>query len=228
MQLSPRLHAIAQFIPHGCRVADVGTDHGYLPIWLRTTNRVPFVIASDLRTGPLDTAKQNATRARVDAGIDFRLADGLSAIFPHEVEVIVMSGLGGETIAEILDQAPWVFQGDYRLILQPQSKIPLLLDRISTGGYHIADGCLVEEAGKIYPIYMADPGEMEPPTGGARYIPSAILDKGGELLDVYLLELCKKLSRALSGLSQARDQNQVEKKQRLAAALQDLENWRRK
>ena len=88
MELTPRLQAIADQVPQGSRLADVGTDHGYLPVWLLNNGRIESAIAADLRERPLNRARDTAHRFGATAQISFRLCDGLSAIGPEEVDKI--------------------------------------------------------------------------------------------------------------------------------------------
>ena len=104
--LGPRLEAVASFIPVGTKVADVGTDHGLLAIWLRLHEISTDVIASDIRPGPLDAARRNAVKYGAD-GISFRLCPGLRDIRQDEADIVVIAGMSGETILSILDDAGW-------------------------------------------------------------------------------------------------------------------------
>ena len=110
LELTPRLRQAAQWVPQGVRLADIGTDHGHLPIWLMLQGRIQSAIAADLRPGPLSRARENARRYGV-TGIDFRLCDGLSAIRAEECDAVVIAGMGGENIAAILAAAPWTLCG---------------------------------------------------------------------------------------------------------------------
>ena len=224
MHLLPRLYAIARLIPLGSRVADVGTDHGYLPVWLIAEGICPFVVATDVASGPLETAKRSAARMGLVPGPDFRLADGLDAISPQEVDTVVMAGMGGETIQGMIGRAPWLRAGAHRMVLQPQSKIPELVDFLANAGYRIEDQHLVEEAGRIYTIFEVTPGVMEPPAGGLRYVTRSLLERGDPLLGPYLAGIADKLRRAIQGLEQA--ENGAEKRMEFARALAELEQWR--
>ena len=153
MHISPRLCAIGRLISPGSRVADVGTDHGYLPVWLTQQGRCPFVIATDVATGPLDAARRSADQAGITSGIDFRLADGLDAVRPDEVDTIIIAGMGGETMAGILYRAPWLKSEPYRILLQPQSKVPELIDFLSEEGYCLLDQHVAIEGRRHYIIF---------------------------------------------------------------------------
>ena len=136
LALQPRLHMLARLVPEGCRLTDVGTDHGYLPVVLLQQGRITAAIASDIGAEPLEHARRTAQQYGVK-GIDFRLCSGLSAIAPEETDVIVIAGMGGENIAQILAGAPWTADGRHTLLLQPQSRAEALrrfiLDDLHSG-----------------------------------------------------------------------------------------------
>jgi tRNA (adenine22-N1)-methyltransferase len=115
--------AIASFIHRGASVADIGTDHGFLPVYLAQNGLARSIIASDISAGSLEAARRSATNYGVSDKITFIVAPGLSGIKETDVDTIVIAGLGGETIAAILNEAPWTRYSDIKLILQPQSKI---------------------------------------------------------------------------------------------------------
>ena len=106
LELTPRLRQIAAWVRQGAHLADVGTDHAYLPVWLTLQGRVASAIASDLRRGPLDRAQETGRRYGVGDRITFRLGNGLAAVAPEECDTIVIAGMGGENIAQILAGAP--------------------------------------------------------------------------------------------------------------------------
>ena len=123
--LQPRLRLLAEMTPSGGRLADIGTDHGYLPVWLLQEGRIPSAIASDVGAEPLEHARRTAEEYETQ-GLDFRLCDGLSGIEPEETDTVVIAGMGGETIRDILRAAPWAADGHHTLLLQPMTKVELL------------------------------------------------------------------------------------------------------
>ena len=120
LELPPRLRLIAGWVPEGAYLADVGTDHAYLPNWLRLRGTIRRAVASDLRPGPLERAKATGKLYGTD-NIEYRLCSGLSGIRPTEADTIVIAGMGGETILSILKDAPWTADGQHTLLLQPQT-----------------------------------------------------------------------------------------------------------
>ena len=223
MERSPRLALIARLIPPGSRVCDVGTDHGRLPVYLLEQGICPFAIATDLNAEPLAASRRTAEQAGV-TDISFRLADGLDAVEPQEIDTVVIAGMGGETIAGILARAPWLCAPGYRIILQPQSKLPDLMDALAQGGYCVQNQHLVEDAGKLYTVFEVTAGHMIPPIGGAQYVHESLRTRSDPLLAPYLTGICDKLSRALAGLE--RTEGMTEKRAAFTQALADLSRWR--
>lgn len=158
MELTPRLKAIAQQVPLGARLADVGTDHGYLPVWLLMNGRITSAVAADLREGPLERARKTARQYGQSANISFRLCDGLTDITPDEVDTVVMAGMGGETIATILSSAPWTKQK--LLLLQPMTGGSHLRQWLQNNGYAILDEVLAREGKRLYSIWTVRGGVM--------------------------------------------------------------------
>ena len=123
LPLSDRLAACCGFVHPGDRVADVGCDHGYLSIHLLQTGVASHVYASDIREGPLSSAKRNAASYGGTQNIDFFLSDGVQDL-PRDFDTLVCAGMGGDTMVSILSAAPWLKSDRYRLILKCQGKTP--------------------------------------------------------------------------------------------------------
>ncbi|MEL6342621.1 MAG: class I SAM-dependent methyltransferase [Myxococcota bacterium] len=157
IQLSSRLSAVAERVLSGRPLADVGTDHGQLPVWLLLSGRVPRVIASDLREKPLNNARALAHSHRLSAEqFDARLSDGLSHLQPGEAETVSICGMGGGLIARILGDAPSEL-GLRRLVLQPNNDTEAVRAHLMRTGWGLVDEVLVEEGRYIYPILCAEP-----------------------------------------------------------------------
>ena len=158
--LSNRLKSLVSFVIPGEKVANVGTDHGFIPIYLSVKELSPCPIASDVRQGPLLTARRNAAQYGVEDRISFRLSDGLAAIDREEADTIILAGMGGETILHILEAAPWSLEK--KLILQPQSKTQELTAWLAGQGCFPESVRLAEDAGIYYTIFLfrrgPDPG----------------------------------------------------------------------
>lgn len=143
-------------------VADVGTDHGYLPIWLVEQGIADRAIAMDVRTGPLQRAQENIREHQLGAYIETRLSDGLAALHRDEAQVIVIAGMGGATMSGILEAGQAVISPDTILVLQPQSELYEFRRYLVTHGFRLLSEDMVEEDGKYYPIMKVQKGLKAP------------------------------------------------------------------
>lgn len=150
--LDKRLSAVAALVRHGSRLADIGTDHAYLPVHLVQTGVCPSAIASDIGAGPLEVARHTVTANGLTSEIALRLGDGLSTVTAEEVEDIAIAGMGGETIAAILEAAPWVKDGRLRLILQPMTKAEDLRRWLLQNGFSVLEEHLIQDKRHLYPV----------------------------------------------------------------------------
>lgn len=232
--LSPRLQAVAQQVPAGSRLTDVGTDHGQLPVWLVCQGIVPQAVATDLRPGPLSRGLELAQRWKVDNRISFRLCDGLAAVAPEEAEVVTIAGMGGETIADILDAVSWTKTPGPRCILQPMSGMDGLRRYLSENGFFIRREVLVPEGETLYIILLAEAGEMAALTEGEVWVGRQWKGMESPFRDRYLAEELGKLCRAAEGLSRSRSPEDEKKRTRFEQAIREVaqmkkewEQWQR-
>ncbi len=227
LELSPRLQLLADWVRPGTVLADVGTDHGYLPVWLVENDRIPFAIASDLRPGPLSRGRETAAVYGVSDRVDFRLCDGLAGIAPTEADTIVIAGMGGETIASILSSAPWTADGTHTLLLQPMTRSEELRRYLLMNGYAIRREQLVEDRGMLYPVMEATAGKMKLSSG---QIYAGTMLPTDPLGDRYLIEKIIRLQTAVTGLKRSSVKADLQKADRLRElifALMELrEEWR--
>jgi len=155
MQLSQRLSSVASMVTAGNCLADVGTDHGYVPIYLYERNVIPRAIAMDVNIGPLERATLHIAESGMKEAIETRLSDGLAALKPGEADSVVIAGMGGPLIIRILSAYPEVTDSLKELILQPQSEIPEVRRWLYDQGYEIMEEHMVFEDGKYYPMFKA-------------------------------------------------------------------------
>ena len=183
--LSRRLLEVCRFVYPGDRVADVGCDHGYLGIYLLKNHIASQVIASDVREGPLNAAVFNSKKYGVRDKMRFFLSDGVRNI-PQDFNVLVCAGMGGDTMISILEAAPWLKEGDYRLILQCQSKRPELRRYLSDNGWLIREEAVVRDGRFLYTVMevVAMPGMVLTP-GGCHFPPALLKNPGPELPAFY-------------------------------------------
>lgn len=222
--LQPRLRAIADLVPPGSRLADIGTDHGYIPIDLLLDGRITAAIATDIGELPLDHARRTAKRCGLAEGIDFRLGDGLGPLAPGEADVIVIAGMGGDSIADILAASPWAREGPL-LLLQPMSKAEVLRAFLPENGYRVEAERLAADKGKLYPILTVQGGAMAPAAAAEAW--GGFLLQRDPLWGLYLEDRLLRLRRAVSGLAKARDNTAEEKRQELSRVIAALEDKRR-
>lgn len=148
--LGERLSLCASMVRPGALLADVGTDHAYLPVWMARNGLIRRAVASDVRAGPLERAKKNIERYGVGNLVAVRLSDGLDAVQPSEAEDIVVAGMGGLMIAEIISRAPWLKEGGRHLILQPMTRAEDLRRSLSDQGFAILRERAVREEHHLY------------------------------------------------------------------------------
>lgn len=152
VKISNRLTTAAALVTQGYTLADVGTDHGYIPIYLLQQKKIPAAIAMDINEGPLERAKEHIALYGLQAYIQTRLSDGVAALKPGEVEAVLIAGMGGGLVMHILKDGEKVCQSAKELILQPQSEIERVREFLREEGYTILAEDMVYEDGKFYPM----------------------------------------------------------------------------
>ena len=215
--LSKRLQACCSYIRPGCRVADIGCDHGYLGIFLLTNGLANSVIAADINEMPLQSAIANAEKYGVRNQMEFYLSDGIRSI-PRDFDVMVCAGMGADTMISILQAAPWLKCSHYRLILQCQSKTPSLRQYLSENGWCIEKETVLRDGKFLYTV-MAVLYQPESPrlTVGQCYFSPALLDDPTPELSAYYQRTLFSLRRAIAGRKENADPIMV-------AAFRELEN----
>lgn len=208
LRLQPRLAHIASLVPCDTRLADIGTDHGYLPVYLLRRGAIKSAIASDLRSEPLAHAKRSAAEYGIEENIDFRLCSGLDGISPDEVDTVVIAGMGGELIVKILEAAPWTRARALTLILQPQTKAEVLRRWLSENGYRFVKESLVRDKGTLYAVLCVTAGKCEELSEEQTHL--GLLLEQDALYGEYLDEYTAKLARAVSGMEMAKERDEAE------------------
>ena len=148
--LSPRLQICANMISSNASIADVGTDHAYLPIWLARMGRISKAIACDINLMPLERAKKNIDKYEVSSIVETRISDGLKSINEDEVDEIIVAGMGGELIAKIIEDTKWV--KSKKLVLNPMSSDMHLRVYLSKNGYEINEERAILSDNKVYTV----------------------------------------------------------------------------
>ena len=220
LMLQPRLQALANLVGHGARIADVGTDHGYLPVYLLQEKKIAFAIASDINVEPLEHARRTAKEFGFTENIDFRLCGGLDRIEGAEVDTVIIAGMGGETIAAILSAANWLMKSDITLLLQPMSKQEFLRQWLTENGYFFLSEHLVWDKDVLYPIFIVKAGQSKKLSVGE--IHGGVKLEKDPLWGDYLAIQCARLERAYEGLKRGRDEAAERKAKEVFTALEEL------
>ena len=199
LPLSNRLLACSRYVNQGDRVADIGCDHGYLGIHLLKTGVAQSVIAADINEQPLHSATVNALKFGVRDKMRFYLSDGAVNI-PRDFDVMVCAGMGADTMISILLAAPWLKSEGYRLILQCQSKTPMLRKFLWEQGWQIKRETLARDGKFVYSVLEA----VYAPGGAVEdwehYISKQLMDDRSPLLQEYYQRIRSGLRLHVEGL----------------------------
>lgn len=196
--LSKRLDRVASFVPQGARLLDVGSDHAYLPLWLLSEGKIQFAIAGEVVEGPYQIALANVQASAHRDRATVRLADGLAAAQDQDkIDTVVIAGMGGALIADILSRGSEILQGVQRLILQPNNQEDQVRKWLSQKGYAIQAEAVVEEGGKFYEIIVAEKGHQQLSEAELRFGPCLMAEKSETFVRRWLSE-SQKLKRALA------------------------------
>ena len=154
--LSNRLLSVCSFVPSGYTVADIGTDHARVPIWLIQKGIIDTAIASDIGKGPLDKARENINYYGLTDKIELRLGNGMETLSPGDADCIIIAGMGGELMSNLIKT--YIPQGTKRLILQPMTDSYFIRDALTSCGYKITSEDLIYENDKFYSVIVCEPG----------------------------------------------------------------------
>lgn len=161
LHLSKRLQVVADFVPADARLADIGSDHAYLPANLLLAEKISFGIAGEVAKGPLENARQEVLRHRLTDRLETRLADGLAAVTPEDdIDTVVVAGMGGRLISQILEAGHQNNERYEHLILQPNIDVYVVREWLEQHGYQLTAETMLLDEGHYYEILVAQPGEQ--------------------------------------------------------------------
>ena len=223
MQISRRLQAIAEMVTPGSRLADVGTDHGYVPIYLMQSKRIVFAVASDVRPGPLARAKQNIEEAGLSDYIEVRLSDGLAALKKGEADTILIAGMGGPLMERILQERLETACAAAELILQPQSEIPAFRRFLAKAGLCVTQEKMICEGGKYYLIMKAVPGRSYSLTASQERFGTILPAERCPVFLEYLAHEYQQQLQLLGRLSGLENERMIKRKHQVRQELAYLE-----
>ena len=199
-----RLSKIVSLIESEIGIIDVGTDHGYIPVFLAENGYNGAIIASDINEGPIKTARNNASARGVTSKIEFSVADGLSSCSPERIDCIVIAGMGGDMICKILDAADWTMNNRYQIIMQPMTKQEILRYWLVNNGYCINGEYFVQENDRIFTIITARfSGANSKLSMGEYFVGQKSLIETSDLFAAIIDKECAKCKRVLDAISKS-------------------------
>lgn len=161
MKLTPRLKAVADLVPAGKSMADIGTDHAYIPIYLIKEGKIKEGIAGDIHEGPARRAAIHIAKEGLSQKVEVLVGPGLSVLKEKMVDGVVIAGMGGLMIEAILKEDSVVAHQLKWLVLQPQNHLCRLRLWLQRNGYMIKQEVLAQEGSRLYEVWLVVPGEME-------------------------------------------------------------------
>lgn len=226
MILSQRLSAAASLVSKGNRLADIGTDHGFVPVALVETGWIPSAIAMDVKPGPLARASRHIRQHALEDRIQTRLSDGLEALGMGEADTILIAGMGGALTVRILSQRKDLCYEVKELVLQPQSEISDVRDYLGQNGWSITQEKIVLEDGKYYPMMRCIPGEMALTKTQAQYGPCLMRDRPQAWVS-YLTWRQSILEKNLISLAYAKGERGRKRREETRRQIEELQELRR-
>ncbi len=227
--LSLRLQAIADQIPLGARVADIGSDHAYLPTFLAQTGTSSFIIAGEVNDGPFQSARKQIKAADLERFVHVRKGSGLSVVDPNEVNTIVIAGMGGSLITQILMDGIDKLSGVTQLVLQPNVGEEMVRRFGLEHGWELVEEQIIEEDDRIYEILSFVKGDAYKPYR-EQQVPIELLLKVGPYLirkkgytfhKKWNIELAKR-QQVLDQLKQSSNTTAVNRREKLEAEYRQL------
>ncbi len=210
--LSPRLNVIANKVLNNACVVDIGTDHAYIPIYLVKKGISSFAIASDVRKGPISKALNNVRKYGLDDKISVRLGNGLKSVAIGEVDTIIVAGMGGMLICDILSESIELLKTIKRIILQPMTGIEDVRGWLSKNDFKIIDEELVKDAGTIYTVIVAERGTDIIKDDIYYYIGERLIEKRDPFLKELLINRINELEKIIFELGDKTSKNAINRK----------------
>lgn len=201
--LTPRLLLIAEVSKGARSLADIGTDHAYVPLYAIEKLGVETAVAADINKGPLERAYENIKKFNMEDKITTRLSDGLREFSADECDTVVIAGMGGTLIAKILGESPQMKKKGIRFVLQPMTAESELRRYLSCNGYKTVDEFMTCEGNKLYTVILAEVGEAEKVSEVFYHISKKLYEKKDKLFKVFLDRKINEFKKVIQGLSKA-------------------------
>lgn len=201
MKLTPRLSTIASLVPQNAVVADIGTDHGYIPVYLIKNNIAKKVIAADVNDGPLQSAKKNISLHHMENVIETRLGNGLEVLHIGEADTVIIAGMGGLLIRDILEANPEITSSIGTFVLQPMVAQDDLRRWLLANGFMITNERLVKEEHRIYEVMVVRRGTQAVSDEIYYEVGEKLIENKDPLLIEFIQKNLKKYNEILSQLA---------------------------
>ncbi|WP_404403923.1 tRNA (adenine(22)-N(1))-methyltransferase [Jeotgalibacillus malaysiensis] len=219
-QLSQRLKTVADFVGEGETVADIGSDHAYLPCYLVKTNKISNAIAGEVVEGPYQSALKQVKEDELTEHVEVRKGNGLTVLSPGEVTTVTIAGMGGPLISEILENGKNRLEGVQKLILQPNISAISIRQWLLDNGWEIKDEKILEEDRKIYEVILAGRSSERQTLSQQELLlgPVLLKEKSAVFIDKWTNELIQlkkiqnQMERAEASPSLSEKKNQLEQK----------------
>lgn len=227
MNIGARLEAVAALVPQNSVLADIGTDHAYLPVWLLQKGRIKSAIAADIAAGPCRAAQTNIGMYGLKDKIQVRMGSGLTVLKPGEADGAVIAGMGGSTVIEILKESPEVAQALQFLIVQPMAGAPGLRRWACANGWRIEVEVLAEEPQHLYEIMLLVHGEEAQHSDIEYEIGPRLIETRPPLFGKHIDKLYNACARTLQSMqhsSKAQQSSKYKKMQELLAGLEEYKH----
>lgn len=221
IKLSSRLLKCAEMVSNGTKIVDVGTDHAYIPIYLMLKGKISYAIASDIKIGPLQNAIKNIKKYNLENNIETRISDGLDKINENEANEIIIAGMGGNMISNILEKCTWKNKKNKVFIINPMKYEERLREFLYKNGYKIKKECAVICSKKVYSVMkVIYTGEKTKTNPEEKYI-GKMKENINQAEKAYIKKQIKNLSNHLKG---AKSNNQSEQEKHFENLINKLKN----
>lgn len=224
MELSKRLYAVSALVSEGMTVADVGTDHGYIPIYLVESGKIPRAIAMDINRGPLERAETHIRMHHLEEQIRTRLSDGVKGLHSGECDCVIAAGMGGGLVIRIMEDGEAVFKNLKEFILQPQSEIAKVRQYLCEHQYRIVKEDMVLEDGKFYPMMKIVNQETEVYNRAELQYGKLLLRERHPVLKLFLEKERRTKEQIFEKLNQEEGEQILQRKKELADEIMQIKN----
>ena len=229
MHIDKRLETIANLVPPHCVLADIGTDHAYLPVWLLEQGKIDHAIAGDIAEGPCQAARNTVTMHNLASQVEVRLGSGLSVLTPGEADCIAVAGMGAATIISILEADIEIAKGARLLVLQPMAGAAALRAWLIGNGWQLVAEELVDDEPHFYEIIAAQRGQATLGDEAELTVGPVLLAQGHPLLAKQIERKLAEYKRLVSNMElseQARETMRYKFAREMVQKLEVLQNAR--